>query len=906
MTKTMRTVFFVAMLAHVTSSEGAVWTVPGLANAPGRNGTFFASELKLRNPGTAAAQVTFELLPIVGAAVQPVTRTVAAGETLVIPNALQELWGAGDRAGAARVTSTLDLLISGRTYNNADPTGTFGLALEAVPDEKLLVPGQTGHVGWVSESPDGSIGFRTNVGIVLPTAGSSVDAVVYGTAGTELGHKTFSGGPLAVQVGIRDIASGDLSVARLELRVTAGTATGYSAVVDNVTGDGFAVAPRRITPGTWADLYLNGVSRAPGQFGAFFRTDTRLVNPDGVARKVTVSGVSLVAGGAPLPASTVVNVPARAVVEVVDVLARLGAPEGTSGSLRFETDGPLLVLGRTSNIRSDGATFGAVQRTSTASEYLSKGRSGTFIGLIQSSSTPGFRTNVGFLSGPAGAVVDLTLKDRSGALVATRAGAVALGAYVFYQPKLSDLFPETTIPENVTLDVAVSDGTVDVYASFIDNGTGDPVIYPFTLPAFTLPASFTVTSPCAPKEGSAGGINPGTNLSRVDIDTARYPEAVCNDGSAGVFFVRKGTGASSNRWLIYLEGGGSCLDGTSCAKRWCSIETNFGADKMSSRYAAAKGIAGGGILATRADSAFTDFNKAWVYYCSSDAWAGRVGDRPLVDETGRAYTIQFQGGRILDAVVSELRAGLTYRDAATDQPVTLPSLDDAAVILFAGESGGSSGVQRNADRLGAYFKATNHDPGRLVYRAVFDATNEPSNESFSLYESSKRGSIRAISVVLSGRIDDSCLAMHATDFFRCGDAAHIRAHHITTPFFARQDLIDPNTLDEFGTPEWPFGTQLFEYAQATWDHLDTLSRIRLDAEEKAAITVAPGLYGPHCDNHTALRDNSKFYADKVAKGNGLFSYHDTLVNWLTSNEPSVVLQARPTQEPAPKSAVCNP
>lgn len=253
------------------------------------------------------------------------------------------------------------------------------------------------------------------------------------------------------------------------------------------------------------------------------------------------------------------------------------------------------------------------------------GRTGTFIGLSQSSVAPGFRTNVGFLSGPAGAVADLTLRDRSGATVATRSGAAVLGAYAFYQPPLSDLFPGTSIPEDVTLDVTPTDGTVDVYASFIDNGTGDPVIYPFAVPEVALPGNVAATSPCAASPGVAGLINAGTTLSRVDLDTTRYPEAVCNDGTPGLFYVRKGTGAGANRWIIFLEGGGACFEGTECARRWCSVDTAFGAAKMSNRYAPARGVGGGGILATRADSAFTDFNKAGVYYCSSDVWSGRSG-----------------------------------------------------------------------------------------------------------------------------------------------------------------------------------------------------------------------------------------------------------------------------------------
>lgn len=108
-------------------------------------------------------------------------------------------------------------------------------------------------------------------------------------------------------------------------------------------------------------------------------------------------------------------------------------------------------------------------------------------------------------------------------------------------------------------------------------------------------------------------------------------------------------------------------------------------------------------------------------------------------------------------------------------------------------------MQRNADRLGEYPKKTNRDPASFAFRAVMDAANEPSNESFPSYESSRRSSHRGFAVVLSARFDESCLALHVSDPWRCSDGAHLRANHITSPYFARQDLIDSNTLYAFGT-----------------------------------------------------------------------------------------------------------
>src|SRR5690606_25252910 len=83
-------------------------------------------------------------------------------------------------------------------------------------------------------------------------------------------------------------------------------------------------------------------------------------------------------------------------------------------------------------------------------------------------------------------------------------------------------------------------------------------------------------------EASAGGLaDGGTALQRVDLDPAIFPDAVCNDGTPGFFYFRPaGSEAARNRWVIQLQGGGSCANPSHCAKRWCSIDTAFGMTQM--------------------------------------------------------------------------------------------------------------------------------------------------------------------------------------------------------------------------------------------------------------------------------------------------------------------------------------
>ncbi|MGD8210079.1 MAG: pectin acetylesterase-family hydrolase [Desulfobacterales bacterium] len=54
--------------------------------------------------------------------------------------------------------------------------------------------------------------------------------------------------------------------------------------------------------------------------------------------------------------------------------------------------------------------------------------------------------------------------------------------------------------------------------------------------------------------------NPSECLQRVTIPMNNFPNATCNDGSPGIFYVRPGAGEDANKWIIHTQGGGSCGD----------------------------------------------------------------------------------------------------------------------------------------------------------------------------------------------------------------------------------------------------------------------------------------------------------------------------------------------------------
>src|SRR5262245_18597175 len=70
-----------------------------------------------------------------------------------------------------------------------------------------------------------------------------------------------------------------------------------------------------------------------------------------------------------------------------------------------------------------------------------------------------------------------------------------------------------------------------------------------------LDAAFT----CG-RVGEVGGLRPGGDLYRIGVDQAAFPDALCNDGTRAVFFVRRACPSMpevANYWHIHLEGGGA-------------------------------------------------------------------------------------------------------------------------------------------------------------------------------------------------------------------------------------------------------------------------------------------------------------------------------------------------------------
>jgi hypothetical protein len=421
----------VILLLAPPASAQLVWTIPGIVNAGGLNNTRFVSDVTMTNPGTTATQVTISFIPSSTSNAKSVT--LNAGETLAYRNVVELLFGTSG-AGALSISSDQPLLLRARTYNTAS-SGTYGVALPVYEADRLLTAGEVGDSLWVSQDASGSSGYRTNIAVVFPDdAGGGATVTVFDADGNERGQKDYALDSAGLQQFSVGSFAGAVSVGRARIHVTRGRAAGYSVVVDNVTGDSSLFTFEDL-PGGRQDVLINGVARANGRNGTFFRTDGRFYNPTDVDVTVTVS---FHAGGNsnPSPVTAPFTLQGGKIRDVVDVLnSLLGLPVGSSGALRFSSDVPVAILCRTSNVDPTGGspgTFGAQQKPVPILSFLTSADAGASItGIRQDAS---YRTNVGFAAGGDGARYSMTLMTAGGASVATATGS--LGGWGWTQPNV--------------------------------------------------------------------------------------------------------------------------------------------------------------------------------------------------------------------------------------------------------------------------------------------------------------------------------------------------------------------------------------------------------------------------------------------------------------------------------------
>jgi hypothetical protein len=258
-------------------------------------------------------------------------------------------------------------------------------------------------------------------------------------------------------------------------------------------------------------------------------------------------------------------------------------------------------------------------------------------------------------------------------------------------------------------------------------------------------------------------VDPGDRalLERKEIDQRAHPDAVCNDGTTPVFYVRPGTGDGARKWLVFLKGGGACGNEQTCTTRGPAYTSNkpwmrkptVGTEEVS------------GILdpSASANPDFWSWNHVYVPYCTSDFW---IGDRAKGPKT---FDMHFRGLKVVDAVL----------DALSDEDVVGDNdLGDATDLLLAGSSAGAIGVIQHADRLAPRF-------ADIEFRALADAGFNADTESVDMKDPYE---------LWNPHIDADCLAK-VKDPWECLEGfVMLETDAVQTNLFVQQSQFDPTAM----------------------------------------------------------------------------------------------------------------
>lgn len=238
----MRLLSILSLVLAAASAMAAEYFIPAAAHVAGANATFFQTDLRIVNLASAPATVELTFLPTgsdnSSAARIPVT--IAARASMQLDDVVANTFGVMSGGGAIRISSTADLAITSRTYTtspNAQCPGSFGQFIAAMTSSdafrKSVIPA-------IRTSATPTTGFRTNVGLVNPSASTVTVTLKLRDAGSRIvGTHSTSLPPLSHwQTSAASAFAVATTVDNAFVEVEASAPLfAYASVVDNQSGD---------------------------------------------------------------------------------------------------------------------------------------------------------------------------------------------------------------------------------------------------------------------------------------------------------------------------------------------------------------------------------------------------------------------------------------------------------------------------------------------------------------------------------------------------------------------------------------------------------------------------------------------------------------------------------------------
>jgi hypothetical protein len=237
---------------------------------------------------------------------------------------------------------------------------------------------------------------------------------------------------------------------------------------------------------TQTTLYLGAAAHIAGAADTDWRSDCEVLCTGPEACTFTIE--ALMHGQAnPNPASRELALAAGEAIRLDDVLLSEFGRDGKAALRLRPSAGAIVATNRTYNLLAAGnglglpagSTFGQYIPAVRGSDAISHGEEGRLIQLSHSTSSGGFRTNLGLVNATgAAAEIEIELFDEAGSTL----GAMVRNLKPFEYLQIGNVFGRVTssdVPNGyVVVRSTTEDGRFLAQASVVDNATGDPVFVP--------------------------------------------------------------------------------------------------------------------------------------------------------------------------------------------------------------------------------------------------------------------------------------------------------------------------------------------------------------------------------------------------------------------------------------------
>jgi hypothetical protein len=222
------------------------------------------------------------------------------------------------------------------------------------------------------------------------------------------------------------------------------------------------------------ELFIPACAHVDGFGGTHWRTTLEIHNPGDTQARIEIALLRFGENNA-VASKRNYLVSSQASMSLADILMAEYSFAGTAALRIIPVEGEIMIDGRTYNDQPTG-TFGQSMAATRRGDALQHGEQARLIGLSHEPTlTSGYRTAIGLVNAsPAEIVVDIELYSRIGQRYGTR--SFTLQAYEFRQiERIYELVTPFAVDGGyAVVEPATSGARVFIYASMVDNLTGDP------------------------------------------------------------------------------------------------------------------------------------------------------------------------------------------------------------------------------------------------------------------------------------------------------------------------------------------------------------------------------------------------------------------------------------------------